>query len=66
MALLHQKSPECTLVKLEHFTAPTIKLSTKDKTNQDCQSLSALSDSSPIEFFIPGDGKKYTSAGKNY
>lgn len=35
------------------------QLSIEDKKYQECQPLSALSDNSPIEFFIPGDGEKY-------
>lgn len=59
MALLHQKSPECTLAELDLFSAPMTQLSIEDKKYQECQPLSALNDNSPIEFFIPGDGEKY-------
>lgn len=59
MALLHQKSAECTLAELDLFSAPMTQLSIEDKKYQECQPLSALSDNSPIEFFIPGDGEKY-------
>ena len=59
MALLHQKSPECTLAELDLFSAPMTQLSIEEKKYQECQPLSALSDNSPIEFFIPGDGEKY-------
>ena len=59
MALLHQKSHECTLAELDLFSAPMTQLSIEEKKYQECQPLSALSDSAPIEFFIPGDGEKY-------
>lgn len=59
MALLHQKSAECTLAELDLFSAPMTQLSVEDKKYQEYQPLSALSDSSPIEFYIPGDGEKY-------
>ena len=58
-ALLHQKSSECTLADLDLFSAPMTQLSIEDKKYQECQPLSALSDNSPIEFFIPRDGEKY-------
>lgn len=54
MDLLHCKSPEYTLVELDLFTAPMTQL-----TKQECKPLSVLSDNSPIEFFILGDGEKY-------
>ena len=59
MALLHQKSAECTLSELDLFSAPMTQLSIEDKKYQECQPLSALSDNLPIEFFIPRDGEKY-------
>lgn len=59
MALLHQKSPECTLAELDLFSAPMTQLSVEDKIYTEISPLSAITDGGPIEFFIPGDGEKY-------
>ncbi|XP_071333652.1 uncharacterized protein F54H12.2-like [Trachinotus anak] len=59
MALLHQKSPECTLAELDLFTAPMTQLSIEDKTYTEISPVSAITDGGPIEFFIPGDSEKY-------
>lgn len=59
MALLHHKSPECTLAELDLFSAPMTQLSIDDKTYTEISPVAAISDGGPIEFFIPGDGEKY-------
>ncbi|GAA6234170.1 uncharacterized protein F54H12.2-like [Lates japonicus] len=59
MALLHQKSAECTLAELDLFSAPMTQLSIDDKIYTEISPLSAIADGGPIEFFIPGDGDKY-------
>lgn len=59
MALLHQKSPECTLAELDLFSAPMTQLSIDDKIYTEISPVSAITDGGPIEFFIPGDGEKY-------
>lgn len=59
MALLHNKSSECTLAELDLFSAPMTQLSIEDKIYTEIQPLSAITDGGPIEFFIPGDGEKY-------
>ena len=52
MALLHHKSPECTL-------APMTRLSIEDKVYTEIMPLSAITENGPIEFFLPGNGEKY-------
>ena len=59
MALLHQKSSECTLAELDLFSAPMTQLSIEDKVYTEILPVSAITDTGPIEFFIPGDGEKY-------
>lgn len=59
MALLHQKSPECTLAELDLFSAPMTQLSIEDKIYTEISPVAAITDNGPIEFFIPGDGEKY-------
>ncbi|MCJ8741299.1 hypothetical protein PDJAM_G00068980 [Pangasius djambal] len=59
MALLHQKSLECTLRELDLFSAPMTQLSIEDKIYNEISPVSAITDTGPIEFFIPGDGEKY-------
>ncbi len=59
MALLHQKSAECTLAELDLFSAPMTQLSNEDKIYTKILPLSTITDRGPIEFFIPGDGEKY-------
>lgn len=59
MALLHQKSPECSLTELDLFSAPMTQLSIEDKAYTEIHPLSALTETGPIEFFICGEGDKY-------
>ena len=59
MALLHHKSPECTLAELDLFSAPMTQLSIEDKVYTEIMPLSAITENGPIEFFITGDGEKY-------
>ncbi|XP_067435528.1 uncharacterized protein F54H12.2-like [Thunnus thynnus] len=59
MALLHQKSAECTMAELDLFSAPMTQLSIDEKLYTEIMPLSAITDGGPIEFFIPGDGEKY-------
>lgn len=59
MALLHQKSSECTLTELDLFSTPMTQYSIDAKTYTEISPLSAITHGGPIEFFIPGDGEKY-------
>lgn len=59
MALLHEKSSECTLGELDLFTAPMTQMSIDEKLYTEVLPLSAITDGGPIEFFIPGEGEKY-------
>lgn len=59
MALLHHKSPECSMGELDLFSVPMTQLSIDEKLYTEVQPLSAITDTGPIEFFVPGDGEKY-------
>lgn len=59
MALLHEKSAECTLGELDLFSAPMTQMSIEEKMYTEVLPLSAITDGGPIEFFIPGDGEKH-------
>ena len=53
MALLHQKSAECTLAALDLFTAPMTQLSIEDKIYTEISPVSAITDVGPFEFLSP-------------
>ena len=48
MTLLHQELSECTLAKLDLFSAPMMQLSIKDKVYAGVSPLSAITEGSPI------------------
>ncbi|XP_058246934.1 uncharacterized protein F54H12.2-like [Hemibagrus wyckioides] len=49
----------CTLRELDLFSAPMTQLSIKDKIYNEISPVSAITNTGPIKFFIPGDGEKY-------
>ncbi|XP_053092557.1 NACHT, LRR and PYD domains-containing protein 4E-like [Pangasianodon hypophthalmus] len=59
VVLSRRKSLECTLRELDLFSAPMTQLSIKDIIYTEISLVSAITDTGPIEFFIPGDGEKY-------
>lgn len=50
MALLHQKSPECTLAELDLFSAPMTQLFIDEKTYTEISPLSANTEEGPLSF----------------
>lgn len=54
MALIHPRSQECMVEELDLFTVSPTQNSIVKKSDIEYQPISALSNSSPIEFNIPG------------
>lgn len=59
MALLHSKSAEFILSEVELFEAPLTQFSIQDKVYIEELPLTALTDGSRLELFIPGDSGFY-------
>ncbi|XP_065125444.2 uncharacterized protein F54H12.2-like [Paramisgurnus dabryanus] len=59
MALLHSMSEECLKSELDLFTVPLTQMAIEKNTYIEIPPLSAISDSSPLEFFIAGTGEDY-------
>ncbi|XP_051504031.1 uncharacterized protein F54H12.2-like [Myxocyprinus asiaticus] len=59
MALLHNMSEECLKTELDLFTVPLTQTAIEKNTYIEVPPLSAISDSSPLEFFIAGTGEDY-------
>ncbi len=59
MALLHRMSGECIKSELDLFTVPMTQTVIEKNSYLEVAPLSAISDSSPLEFFIAGTGEDY-------
>ncbi|XP_073673531.1 uncharacterized protein F54H12.2-like [Garra rufa] len=59
MALLHRMSGECIKSELDLFTVPLTQTVIEKNNYLEVPPLSAISDSSPLEFFIAGTGEDY-------
>ncbi|XP_067249245.1 uncharacterized protein F54H12.2-like [Chanodichthys erythropterus] len=59
MALLHRMSGECIKSELDLFTLPLTQTVIEKSSYLEVPPLSAISDSSPLEFFIAGNGDDY-------
>ncbi|XP_058606803.1 uncharacterized protein F54H12.2-like [Onychostoma macrolepis] len=59
MALLHRMSEECIKSELDLFTVPLTQTVIEKNAYLEVPPLSAISDSSPLEFFIAGTGEDY-------
>jgi hypothetical protein len=60
MSLLHCMSDECVKSELDLFTIPLTQTAIEKNTYIEYPPISAISDLSPIEFFIAGTGEDYT------
>ena len=59
MALLHNMSEECLKTELDLFTVPLTQTAIERNTYIEIPPLSTISDTSPLEFFIAGNGEDY-------
>ncbi|XP_073699863.1 uncharacterized protein F54H12.2-like [Garra rufa] len=59
MALLHRMSGECIKSELDLFTVPMTQTVIEKNAYLEVPPLSAISESSPLEFFIAGTGEDY-------
>ncbi|XP_067288479.1 uncharacterized protein F54H12.2-like [Pseudorasbora parva] len=59
MALLHRMSGECIKSELDLFTVPLTQTVIEKNSYVEVPPLSAISDSAPLEFYIPGNGEDY-------
>ncbi|XP_048064833.1 uncharacterized protein F54H12.2-like [Megalobrama amblycephala] len=59
MALLHRMSGECIKSELDLFSLPLTQTVIEKSSYLEVPPLSAISDSSPLEFFIAGNGDDY-------
>ncbi len=59
MALLHRMSGECIKSELDLFTVPLTETVIEKISYLEVAPLSAISDSSPLEFFIARTGEDY-------
>ncbi len=57
MALFHNMSEECIKSELDLFTVPMTQTSIEKNTYVEIPPLSAITDSSPIEFLLRGRAK---------
>lgn len=66
MALIHNQSTECTLSELDLFTIPMTQTSIEKNTYHEISPLAAITDTSPIEFFITGSSEHYIDLNNSY
>ena len=59
MGFLHTQSCECLKSELSLFDIPPTQTTTKGSNWVQYKPISSLSDDSPIEFVIPGNGEDY-------
>ena len=59
MAFLHSHSCECLKSELELFTVPPTQATIESSQWLHYKPISSLTDDSPIEFVIPGQGEEY-------
>ena len=59
MALLHGLSEECLKSELDLFTVPMTQTAIEKNAYVEIAPISALSDTTPLEFFIAGNGEDY-------
>ena len=59
MALIHGLSEECVKSELDLFTVPMTQTTIEKSTYVEISPITALSDTSPLEFFIAGNGDDY-------
>ncbi len=59
MALMHRMSGECIKSELDLFTVPMTQTVIEKNAYLEVPPLSAISDTSPLEFFIAGTGEDY-------
>lgn len=59
MAFLHQYSPECSKSELDLFTLPPTQTCIENANWIQYKPLSSLTDDSPIEFVVGGNGDEY-------
>ena len=60
MSFLHQKSCECVKTELDLFSLPPTQTSIENGKWVQYKPISTLTDDSPIEFVVPGNGDEYT------
>jgi len=60
MSFIHQKSCECVKSELDLFSLPPTQTSIESGKWVQYKPISSLTDDSPIEFVIPGNGEEYT------
>ena len=60
MSFLHQKSCECVKSELDLFSLPPTQTSIESGKWVQYKPVSSLTDDSPIEFVIPGNGEEYS------
>lgn len=59
MAFIHDSSVECTKSELDIFQIPPTQTSIEKSLYVEVQPIAALTDNSPLEFFISGSGEYY-------
>ncbi|XP_066457871.1 uncharacterized protein F54H12.2-like [Eleutherodactylus coqui] len=59
MAFIHDGSVECTKSKLDIFTIPPTQTSSEKSLFVEVLPITALTDNTPLEFFISGSGEYY-------
>ena len=60
MAFIHQKSCECAKTELDLFSLPPTQTSIESGKWVQYKQVSSLTDDSPIEFVVPGNGDEYS------
>ena len=66
MALIHNQSAECMKSELDLFTVPMTQTSIEKNTYHEISPLAAITDTSPIEFFITGSSEDYIDLNNSY
>ena len=60
MSFIHQKSCECAKTELDLFSLPPTQTSIESGKWVQYKPVSSLTDDSPIEFVVPGNGDEYS------
>ena len=66
MSLIDEHSDECTTSPLEWFQVPPTQTSVEKSTHVEYQPITALSDTAPVEFYIPPSTEDYLDLYNTY
>ena len=65
MAFVHPHSNECLVSELDLFSMPDTQTSIESSSYVEYNPISTLSDTSPIEFYVAGQGSEYLDLSRS-